>query len=203
KRSLQEVGYRVHDVSKIYSELANAYAALDPFGDYEKKCFLRWAVISTCFPGEQIIHYDGDVVFNEDPDVISRLLRGKTFVMQGCPALTAISDQNWFEQYQKQLNLFADDVRGYSELAWTERKGWETSEREKWAGQRFRRIISSDQDLLSHLIHTDRIVQHRPSEILNELKSHIVFENPLYLHAYENNLHRAKYERISGVDHID
>src|SRR5262249_25301653 len=121
----------------------------------------------------------------------------------GCPALTAISDQNWFEQYQKQLNLFADDVRGYSELAWTERKGWETSEREKWAGQRFRRIISSDQDLLSHLIHTDRIVQHRPSEILNELKSHIVFENPLYLHAYENNLHRAKYERISGVDHID
>ena len=86
KRSLQEVGYRVHDVSKIYSELANAYAALDPFGDYEKKCFLRWAVISTCFPGEQIIHYDGDVVFNEDPDVIPRLLRGKTFVMQGCAA---------------------------------------------------------------------------------------------------------------------
>src|SRR5262249_32292468 len=148
-------------------------------------------------------HYDGDVVFNEDPDVVANLLHGKTFVLQGCPALTSISDHGWFDQYREQLDRFTNDVRGYSELAWTERDGWETSEREKWAGQRFRRTISSDQDLLSHLIHTDRIVQHKPSVILNDLQSYMLFENPLYLHGYDNNLRHAKYERISGIDHID
>src|SRR5215510_3303237 len=91
KRCLEDVGYRIHDVSGIYRGLAERYSTLDQFGDYEKKCFLRWLVVSSYFPREPIVHYDGDIVFNEDPNAISCLLRGKTFVLQGCPALTAIS----------------------------------------------------------------------------------------------------------------
>jgi hypothetical protein len=202
KQRLKAVGYQIHDVSAIYREFANKYTALDRFSDYEKKCFLRWPVIATYFAGEPITHYDGDVVFNESPAVIARALDGKTFVLQGCPALTVINDQSWFAQYRQQLNLFVNNIQAYSELAWKEREGWEISEREKWAGQRFREIISSDQDLLSHLIHTDRIIQGRPSDLLRDLQSYSVFENPLYLHGYENNLHGATYERISGVDYI-
>jgi hypothetical protein len=203
KQNLQDVGYRVHDAGAIYNELAGRYSALHRFGDYEKKCFLRWPVIATVFPRESIIHYDGDVVLNEDPAVIARLLERKTFVLQGCPALTAISDQNWFTQYQEQLDLFVKDIEEYSARAWKERKGWEISERDKWAGQRYREIVSSDQDLLSHLIHTDRIVQDNPPELLRDLRSYLLFENPLYLHGYTNDLHGSRYTRTSGIDYID
>ncbi len=203
RQDLSDTGYELHDVSSIYRDLEMKYPALNEFGEYEKKCFLRWPVISSYFPGESIIHYDGDILFNEDPEVIGRLLQGKTFVAQGCPALASISDQAWFTQYREQLDLFANDIRRYSERAWAERTGWEASELGKWAGQRFRQTISSDQDLLSHLIHTDRIVQDRPAEVLQSLDAYILFENPMYLHGYENDLHRATYERRDGIDYIN
>jgi len=203
KQKLKSTGYELHDVSGICGGLERKYQVLDKFGEYEKKCFLRWAVISSYFPGESIIHYDGDIIFNEDPEVIGALLQGKTFVLQGCPALTSISDQAWFAQYQEQLDAFVNDIKGYSEKAWVERVGWEASELEKWAGQRFRQTISSDQDLLSHLIHTDRIVQDRPAEVLQAFDAYTLFENPMYLHAYENDLHDATYERRAGIDYIN
>jgi hypothetical protein len=34
------------------------------------------------------------------------------------------------------------------------------------------------------------------------LNSYLVFENPLYLHRYDE-LRRAKYRRVSGIDYID
>ena len=203
KDNLRAVGYTLHDASGIFRSLAMKYTALDRFGNYEKKCFLRWPVISSYFAGESIIHFDGDIVFNENPDVISGLLQGKTFVLQGCPALTSICNRLWFSRYSEQLDMFVKDIEGYSAKAWKERDGWEISEESKWAGQRFREIISSDQDFISHLIHTDRIVQDKPSEILAALHAYIVFENPLYLHGYENNLHHAAYERRAGIDFID
>ena len=205
KNKLREVGYELHDVKKIYFNLADKYSGLNVFKDYEKKCFLRWLVISSYFQGEPIIHYDGDIVFNEDPDVINRLLQGRTFVLQGCPALTCISDQAWFEHYQEQLDLYEEDIEGYSAKAWIERDGWEISDREKWAGQRFREIISSDQDFISHLIHTDRIVQDKPSALLSDLSAYMLFENPLYLPGYQpqcNDLPLA-YERRADIDYIN
>ena len=201
KGGLTDAGYRLHDLSRIYREFAAKYSQLDRFGDYEKKCFLRWPVIASYFQGEPIVHYDGDIVFNEDPAVISRLLQLRTFVLQGCPALTAIHDLRWFAQYQEQLNLFVNDIEGYSQRAWKEREGWELTAVTRWAGQRDREIISSDQDLLSHLIHTNRIVQDMPSIVMRDLQSYVVFENPLYLHRYDG-LRHAKYNRTSGIDYI-
>ena len=203
KEELQDTGYRLHDVGGIYREFANRFSQLDRFGDYEKRCFLRWPIIASYFPGEPIVHYDGDIVFNEDPAVLARLLKHRTFVLQGCPALTVISDEAWFARYQEQLNLFVNDIEGYSQRAWKERSGWEVSEMGKWAGQRNREIISSDQDLLSHLIHTDRILQDAPSEVMRVLQSYTVFENPLYLHYDDKTIRNATYKRIAGIDYID
>ena len=200
---LKDAGYRLHDAESIYKELDRKYAVLDVFGDYEKKCFLRWLVLSFLFPGEALLHLDGDIVLNEDPSVIARLLERRTFVLQGCPALTCISDPAWFSQYRNELDTFTGDLEGYSARAWAEREGWEESEREKWAGQRFRYAISSDQDLLSHLIHTDRIVQDRPAFILQGLDAYMLFENPMYLHGYENNLRHATYERRNSTDYVN
>jgi hypothetical protein len=176
KARLIEVGYTVHDLTSLYSQLELEYPSLRRFGNYEMRCFLRWLVISSYFSGEIIVHFDGDIVLNEDPATMRKLLEGRTFVLQGCPALAAVSDQAWFLQYREQLTIFANDIEGYSANAWKERVGWELSQRGKWAGSRTRNIISSDQDLLSHLIHTDKIVQDTPSRILNDLSTYILFE---------------------------
>jgi hypothetical protein len=203
KNQLRDVGYTVHDLTSIYHELELEYFPLRRFGNYETRCFLRWLALSLYFNGEIIVHYDGDVVFNEDPATIGRLVEGRTFLLQGCPALTAVSDWTWFSQYREQLTKFVKDIEGYSAKAWMERVGWEFSRQAKWAGSRTRKIISSDQDLLSHLIHTDKIVQDRPSWILTDVRKYSVFENPLYLDVYENSLRRATYERSNGIDYID
>ena len=203
--SLQELGFNLYDVKNIYSDLEEKYSLLNRFSDFEKKCFLRWLVIKEFFSGEKIVHYDGDVVFNEDSLVLSRKLEGKTFVLQGCPALTCISDVDWFSHYEDNLNLFVNDIERYSKHAWIEREGWELSEQHKWAGQRYRKIIASDQDLISHLIHTDRILQNKPSEVLNCFSEYILFENPLYIHAYSpwRETLPFSYKRIDNIDYIN
>ncbi|QWV95082.1 hypothetical protein KP004_07860 [Geomonas oryzisoli] len=204
KEQLEEVGYRLHDVSDLYAGTADRYAALCAFGGYEMKCFLRWPVIASYFRGDRIIHYDGDIVFNEDPAVIGVLLQGSTFVLQGCPAVTCISDLDWFSRYQEQLDLLVENPEGYSARAWKERDGWRVSETQKWAGQRSREVISSDQDLISHLIHTDRIPQDRPAQLAPLLGSYAVFENPLYLHGctFNDFPDPIGYERRSGIDYV-
>lgn len=205
KNSLKQLGYNIHDCSNIFRLLDNKYKTLERFGDYEKKCFLRWLVIHEYFCGEAIVHYDGDIVFNENPLILQNKMQKKTFVLQGCPAVTCVSDQDWFNQYQTQLELFVNDIEEYSKQAWREREGWELSQENKWAGSRFRKIISSDQDLFSHLIHTDRLIQNKPHEIMNFMSNYILFENPLYIHVYNywNTKLPFKYERISNIDFIN
>lgn len=202
---LQELGFNLYDVQKIYSDFAAKYSSLNRFGDFEKKCFLRWVVISEFYSKEQIVHYDGDVVFNEDPHIMLSKMNGKTFVLQGCPALACISDANWFYYYEESLRIFSSDIEGYSKQTWIEREGWELSERYKWSGQRDRKIIGSDQDLISHLIHGDKIPQSKPSEVLNCFSEYILFENPLYIHAYSPWCETLpfSYKRIDDIDYIN
>src|SRR5689334_17933920 len=38
----------------------------------------------------QVFHIDGDVLFNVPPEQLMQELRGKTLVIQGCPAFTSI-----------------------------------------------------------------------------------------------------------------
>ena len=205
RKSLQELGFNLYDVQKIYSDLREKYSLLNRFGDFIQKCFLRWLVIKEFFSGEKIVHYDADIVFNEDPSMLLSRMNGKTFVLQGCPALTCISDVDWFFHYEHNLNLFVNDIERYSKHAWIEREGWEQSEQHKWAGQRDKKIIESDQDLISHLIHTDRIPQNKPSEVLNCFSEYIMFENPLYIHAFSPWCKTIpfSYKRIDDIDYIN
>jgi hypothetical protein len=196
---LGDLGYVVHDASALFSQYAKKYEQLSRFGDYEKKCFLRWLVIRDLFAGEPLIHYDGDIIFNEDPKVIAQKVTGKTFVLQGCPAFTSIFDNVWFDQYVAQLNDFVADMQGYSLRAWQTRCGWETSFTTQWSGSRFRPLISSDQDLLSHLVHTGGIKQDAVEEIMHAFDDYIVFQNPLLFHMYNFHIPYT-YMRENGVD---
>ena len=181
---LNQNGFLAHDVSKIFNSYSKKYSTLDRFGDYEKKCFLRWLVLQEYFQGEKIIHFDGDLILNEDPAAFLTKINGRTFVLQGCPAFTAINDPRWFCCYEENLDLLSKNIDEYSIKAWQEREGWRQSETLKWAGQRNRQIITSDQDLISHLIHTDRIVQDNPKNIISDFSDYFLFENPLFFNLY-------------------
>lgn len=202
KTDLKNLGYVLHDLSSLYQLLAKKYAQLDRFGDYEKKCFLRWLVIEQLFAGESIMHVDGDIVFNEDPNVIASLVTDKTFILQGCPAFTVIHDRIWFEQYRQQLDVFVRDIQGYSQQAWQQRTGWQVTYKTRWAGSRFREVITSDQDFISHLIHTGQIIQTPVEEIMLCLQDYIYFENPLFIHMYDDNF-PYRYKRENGIDYFE
>ena len=196
---LSDYGYILHDASILYDTYAQKYEQLSRFGDYEKKCFLRWLVIRDIFAGEPLIHYDGDIVFNEDPVIIAQKTAGKTFILQGCPAFTSIADPRWFEQYAHALDAFAADIDGYASRAWKLRVGWEVPFVTRWAGSRFRPIISSDQDLLSHLLHTNEIKQDSVDALMHDLDDYIVFQNPLLFHMYNSHIPYT-YTRENGID---
>jgi hypothetical protein len=202
KNKLRQTGLKLIDASRIYSNIDTHYTKLNRFGNYEKKCFLRWLVLEQLYKNTPIIHYDGDIVFNEDPAKISRLFNGLTFCMQGCPAVLCISNSVWYDQYRQQLDLFHTDMETYSRKAWNERNGWEETKFNRWAGERHREIITSDQDLISHLIHTGRIMQENVGVIKQKTHDYFLIQNPLVLHEHQDaiNLH---YERIDKVDYIN
>ncbi|MBU4269313.1 hypothetical protein KJ644_02375 [Candidatus Dependentiae bacterium] len=202
KHSLKSLGFILHNVSKIFNEYDKKFFKLNRFGDYEKKCFLRWLVIEKFFNSEPIVHYDGDIVFNENPEIIKNKIENKTFVLQGCPAFTVISNNEWFNIYRSELNKFTNDIDKYSEIAWQNRNNWEITFKTRWAGSRFRKIIWSDQDFLSHLIHTNNIIQDSVEDVLFNFKDYVVFQNPLFLHLYEYEF-PYKYVRINGIDYFE
>ena len=202
KIALKELGYTLHDMNHIFSELEHKYEILNQFGEYEKKCFLRWLVIKKYFLGEPIVHFDGDIVFNECPHTLSEKLNGKTFILQGCPALTVISNPNWFHSYEEHLNLFASDITGYSARAWEKRLEWKDAQK-TWTGIRVRQIISSDQDLFRHLLHSNAIYQDELEVIKQGLDNYMLIENPLYLDVYYKNCTPFKYIRIGGIDFLN
>lgn len=184
---LKGLGFNVVNFSRQFQRLAGELPGLTRFGAYEMFCFLRWRALAEYLKSEntrgQVFHIDGDVVFNAKPEEIANDVKGLTFVLQGCPAFVSITNRDWLDYYWEQLIKFHEDVEGYSSTAWNGRTGWEVSSRDKWAGSRFRRIISSDQDLLSHLIHVGGIIQDNPLNFTRHLAL-FYMENPLYFHSH-------------------
>jgi hypothetical protein len=200
--SLLSLGYRLHDVSKMYTEIAKPYSQLDLFKNtYRKNTFLQWLVMEHFFAGDPIIHYDGDIILNEDPAVIAQKVSGKTFILQGCPAFAAVSNREWFYQYKSHLLDFANNMQTYADNAWKERDGWEVTFKTRWAGSRFSKIFLHDQDLMSHLIHTGRLIQDPIEDILMQFQDYILFENPLFIHFYDENFPYT-YVRENDVDYF-
>ncbi len=49
---LRTLGNEVIDCSKLYKSQSDKFSTLNRFGDYEKKCFLRWLVLQKISPNE-------------------------------------------------------------------------------------------------------------------------------------------------------
>lgn len=199
--SLKGLGFHVYNVADIYSKLDSQYQALNALSYYEKNTFLQWLIIYEFFKGDSIIHYDGDIVFNEDPAIIAQKVKGKTFILQGCPAFAPVSDRQWFEQYIAALKDFCQDISAYSKKAWQQRDGWDITFRTRWAGGFFRPLLRHDQDLMAHLIHTNQLKQDSVEDVTFCLKDYILSENPLFIHSFEHDFPYS-YKRENGVDYL-
>jgi len=201
--SLRNIGYTLVDCGKVYSDLEVKYNVLSRFGDFEKKCFLRWLVIREVFGEDKVLHYDGDIVFNEIPEVLGEKIGDFAFVLQGCPAIVSTGKSDWLVEYKKNLDYFVKNIDAYSVSAWNERRGWEQSYLNKWSGSRFREVISSDQDFISHLIHTDRLPQTSPETVMSYAGDLVFFENLLEFDEFYPEMLPVKYERITSVDYFN
>ena len=198
---LRELGFVLHDAGALHRVHARRHPGLERFGAFLRNCFLRWLVLEEFFAGEPVLHLDGDVVFNECPATLARMFAGRTFVLQGCPALTAISDRGWYRQYAMELAAYERDVEAYSAQARAVRAGWEESFHLRWAGEWNGRLIASDQDLLSHLLHTGRLRQADPAAVAASVPDHVFFENPLIIGDLVPG-RGLTYERRKSVDYL-
>ena len=202
KGSLQDAGYTLHDMGETYRSYALRFSSLSRFGDYEMKCFLRWLVLDDCFGHAPLLHIDGDVVLCESPESLMKRFVGLTFVLQGCPAFTHVEDASWFTEYREALSIFEEDIEPYSRTAYELLPNAELA-KGNWLGFRDRKIISSDQDLIRHLLSISALPQATAEEIRNRIGDDIMFENPLWPLTYYDDLAPVSYERKSGFDYLN
>lgn len=181
---LQQLGFEVVDFEDETRRLQESFRGLSRFQDYGRFCFLRWLALREFLRmegiTEQIIHLDGDVAFNATPNEVATDLAGRTFVLQGCPAVTSITDRLWLDQYAEALRAFSLNPESYCARAWNERKGLEHSSRERWSGFWPQPLFTHDQDLISYLIHTERIIQDHPATFARDLNLYYA-QNPFWL----------------------
>ena len=199
---LSSLGYRLHDVQRSYEELKEAYSPLARFGDYEQKCFLRWLAIRDFCGGEPFVHYDADIVFNATPEEIEADFAGLTFVLQGCPAYTRVSDPAWLTAYGVELDRFVADIEAYSAEAWRQRSALESVVRERNGAMWDRPILSSDQDLLQFLTVSGRLPQADAAAV-NRSSSTALFQNPLAIGRDIHFRFPLSYARREGIDYIN
>ena len=201
KAVLSSSGYVLHDASVIYASLCDRYRNLERFGNYERNCFLRWLVIHQYFGNVPFIHYDGDVVFNETPEVLEAAFEGLTFILQGCPALTCVNDPSWLPRYTEQLDLFYNAMESYSHVAWMKRAEYVHDFKEKNGCLWDRELISSDQDLLQYTTLAGYLPQDSAATV-NSRCGLALFQNPIRIARDIALPLPLTYERRNGIDYI-
>ncbi|MGC1782962.1 MAG: hypothetical protein WA708_10625 [Acidobacteriaceae bacterium] len=202
KERLSGLGYKLHDLATCYRKFESKYSKLAQFGDYERKCFLRWLVIKDFCGNSPFVHYDADVVFNATPEELDSAFAGLTFVLQGCPAYTRVSDPTWLEIYETELDSFNRNIKAYSENAWNQRDSYITRFKELNSNIWDRRLLSSDQDLLQFLTLSGRLAQ-ADAAVISARNNYALFQNPITIRRDLQLSRPFKYERRDGIDYIN
>ncbi len=201
RERLSGLGYRLHDAESCYQELKRRYFLLERFGDYDRKCFLRWLVIRDFCGNVPFVHYDADIVFNATPEEIDVGLLGMTFILQGCPAYARIEDPTWLGSYATELDRFVANIEAYSADAWRQRPSFVSIYRERGGSLWDRSILSSDQDLMEFLTLAGRLPQADAASV-NSRCSSILFKSPVMIGSDTHLPLPLQYERREGIDYL-
>lgn len=182
--NLGRLGFEVIDWSEAFKSIVARFPRLTAhYSHYERNCFLRWIAFREILRDKgingQVFHIDSDLVFYAPLGKVTKDTAGMTFVLQGCPAFTSISDPRWFDTYERELALLEQDCEGYSAAAAKEKTGTQARDTELGNTSVWRYPLGSDQDFLRYLIGSGKLPQTPWSEI--QKSQFCFFENPLSL----------------------
>jgi len=179
---LNSLGFEILDYEETFNEVLERFPNLNAFySHYERNCFLRWVVFKEIIKSEpnikQFWHLDSDVILHTSLDEISSDTAGKTFMLEGCPVLTSVSDFDWFTTYETELFKLENDIIGYSQKAASIKDFCQKNDFLLCNQSLYRNPVGSDQDLLEYLISSKTIKQDESSVIFNS--SFYFTQNPL------------------------
>jgi len=185
------------DGRDIFRELEDAFPRLaSTRGEYEVRCLLRWPLLRRMLGGtdfRQVWHIDSDMLFYASLEELARDTAGKTFILQGCPAFSSISEPGWFDTYERALRALEDT----GEPGFRVTREMRARHREGDVGlgnsSVYRIPLTQDQDLIECLVGEGRMPQDPFPVVLGD--SFYYMQNPLCLRAW----HRAVSEDAGAM----
>jgi len=189
------LGVEIVNVAGMKSRVANTYPQLALYSNFEANCFMRWLFIEEYLkkaaqPIKDVLIVDGDILFLIKPEYLINAFTGTTFVLQGCPALTFLSEPlEWLDKYVNNLSYFVQNIEPFSQQLWDNKESKASQVPEP--GDFSRNPLASDQDLISALIINRLLPQDDITEIRKRNRIYMA-ENPLYMfHYYQQNSRRS------------
>lgn len=163
KREIETLGFGVINYSQQFTKIIHRFENIDKnYSQFERNCLLRWIAFKEIFLSEnqsQFWHLDADMVLYASLDEIAYDTKGKTFFLQGTPALASISNPAWFDTYEKELKKLDENIVDYSNRATNEKPKCRLRDRELGNYSVFRNPIGSDQDFIEYLVGSQKLPQ--------------------------------------------
>ncbi len=172
-KELRALGLDMVDYTAEFKKIVSQYPKIkNYYSKFERNCFLRWIAFKNIIAKEgakdkQFWHLDSDVILHASLDEIAEDTKGKTFMLQGCPALVSVSDFSWFETYERELKKLEGNIIGYSEEASSKKEDLRKNETELCNQTLYRNPIGSDNDLLGYIVGAGIIKQDNISKVFD------------------------------------
>ncbi len=183
KDRLREVGFNLADKGEETAEIKKHYPQLSRFNDFICYCFLRWVLLADLVEKGEItlpvIVLGGDVIFTADPQDIQKDVQHKTFVLQGCPDFTVISDYRWLQVYRQEFATLIEGPGAYTEAARRLREHPSRPDREFCNLSAYEIPFRHDQDLHEYLIAVGKLPQSKTQEVFGGSPFYWI-QNPLF-----------------------
>ena len=162
---VKQLGYNVIDASQMALDILKNFPELDQLTTLLKYWFLRWYILEQLmFETNQktIVHLDSDIALTVPPSDLCSEFEGRTLVMQGCPAFTAITDPNWFRSFDLGLREYLSNPEQMKSNMIEEKRCKGDFDRVLWNQLSFSEgSVVHDQYLIQYLISAGRLPQDK------------------------------------------
>lgn len=182
--SLEHLGYDVMNAEKYMEDILERFPKIAKLTPYYSYTYLRWIFAKSLIDNKILdfpyINIDADMVFLEDLEAISSDVQGKTFLLQGCPCFTPVSDMEWLVNYEKELAQYFDDPEVYHRNALSMIENPIYDDRAYCNTSAYKIPFRHEQDLQEYLIAAGKLPQTNSKEIFDNSLFYW-FQNPLFI----------------------
>jgi hypothetical protein len=182
--SLGALGYEVLNAEKYMGAVLERFPQIAKLSPYYSYTYLRWILAKSLIENGLLafpyINIDADMVFLEDFEAISSDVQGKTFLLQGCPCFTPISDMEWLVNYEKELAQYFNNPEAYHRNALSMIESPIFDDRTYCNISAYKIPFRHEQDLQEYLIAAGKLPQASSDEVFNKSPFYW-FQNPLFI----------------------